>query len=340
MLIETLKELCALPGVSGCEDAVREYIMRRASKVSGDIVTDPMGNLIVNVKGKKTPEKKIMLAAHMDEVGVIVTGFTDGGFLKFDFVGGVDRRVVIGKKVDIQTDEGVLPGVIGLKPVHLLEGEEKRRVPPTGSMYIDLGFDSREEAEKKVSLGDRGSFDAGMTLFGDGFIKAKAIDDRIGCAVMLEIMEKKPAVDCCFVFTVQEEVGTRGAAAAAWTVKPDMAVVIEGTTAADLPSQKGTEKVCSPGKGPVIPFMDGGTIYDTGMFRQLTALADKLGIPWQTKTKISGGTDASALQKTAGGAAVAAVSAAVRYIHSPSSTGCIRDFENMEKLVSAYLETL
>ena len=152
MLIETLKELCALPGVSGCEDAVREYIMRRASKVSGDIVTDPMGNLIVNVKGKKTPEKKIMLAAHMDEVGVIVTGFTDGGFLKFDFVGGVDRRVVIGKKVDIQTDEGVLPGVIGLKPVHLLEGEEKRRVPPTGSMYIDLGFDSREDAEKIAAI--------------------------------------------------------------------------------------------------------------------------------------------------------------------------------------------
>ncbi|MBO4330480.1 MAG: M42 family peptidase, partial [Oscillospiraceae bacterium] len=196
MLTETLKELCALPGVSGCEDAVREYIVRRVSKVTDDLFTDPIGNLIVNVKGKKTPERKIMLAAHMDEVGMIVTGFTDSGFVKFDFVGSVDRRVVIGKRVDIHTDGGVFPGAIGLKPIHLVKEDERRRIPPVTGMYIDLGFESREEAEKKIALGDRVCFDAGITLFGDGFIKAKAIDDRIGCAVMLEMIEKGPAADC------------------------------------------------------------------------------------------------------------------------------------------------
>lgn len=340
MLIDTLKELCALPGVSGSEDAVREYILKRARGVSDDIRSDAMGNLMVFVKGKRRPREKIMLAAHMDEVGVIVTDITDGGYLRFDFVGGVDRRVVMGKRVEIHHEGNILPGVIGIKPVHLLEADEKRRVPKTGEMYIDLGFESREEAEKNIELGDVGSFEGTVTQFGDGFIKAKAIDDRIGCAVMLELMEKGPAVDCWFAFTVQEEVGCRGAAAAAWTVRPDIALVLEGTTAADLPSQKGAEKVCAPGKGPVIPFMDGGTIYDDALYRQLCALAKEKNIPWQTKTKISGGTDASAIQRSAGGVRVGAISAAVRYIHSPSSTGCIRDFENIERLASAYLETL
>ena len=205
---------------------------------------------------------------------------------------------------------------------------------------MDIGCRSREEAEKLVSLGDTGAFDDHIVEFGEGFLRAKAIDDRVGCAVMLALIEEGVPVDCHFAFTVQEEVGCRGATAAAFRIRPELCLVLEGTTAADLPSQQGSERVCAPGKGPVLPFMDGGSIYDRGLWRQLTALAEEKGIPWQTKTWISGGTDASSIQKSGCGVRVAAISAAVRYIHSPSCVGCTEDFENMLRLARAYLETL
>ena len=213
-------------------------------------------------------------------------------------------------------------------------------MPPTKSLHVDIGCRSREEAEKLVSLGDTGAFDDHVVEFGEGFLRAKAIDDRVGCAVMLALIEEGVPVDCHFAFTVQEEVGCRGATAAAFRIRPELSLVLEGTTAADLPSQQGNERVCAPGKGPVLPFMDGGSIYDRGLWRQLTALAEEKGIPWQTKTWISGGTDASSIQKSGCGVRVAAISAAVRYIHSPSCVGCTEDFENMLRLTRAYLETL
>ncbi len=338
MIKDVLKELCALPGVSGTEDAVRAYIEERAGKTAEEIVTDAMGNLLVFVRGERAPKEKVMLAAHMDEVGIIVTEITEEGYLRFDFVGGVDRRVVIGKRVLL--GEKAVPGVIALKAIHLQEDGEGKKVPPTRSLYVDLGCRSREEAEQLVSLGDVGTFDDHIVEFGNGFLRAKDIDDRIGCSVMLTLIEERPPVDTWFAFTVQEEVGCRGAGTAAFRLRPDVALILEGTTAADLPSQKGNEKVCIPGKGPVIPFMDGGSIYDRGLYRTLTALAEEQGIPWQTKTWISGGTDASAVQKAASGARVGAVSAAVRYIHSPSCVGNTEDFENICRLTRAFLETL
>ncbi len=338
MIKVILKELCALPGVSGTEDAVRGYIEERARKTAAEIVTDPMGNLLVFVRGERAPKENVMLAAHMDEVGIIVTEITEEGYLHFDFVGGVDRRVVIGKRVLL--GEKAIPGVIALKAIHLQEDGEGKKVPPTKSLYVDIGCRSRVEAEQLVSLGDVGTFDDHIAEFGNGFLRAKAIDDRIGCAVMLTLIEERPPVDTWFAFTVQEEVGCRGAAAAAFRLRPEIALILEGTTAADLPSQNGNEKVCIPGRGPVIPFMDGGSIYDRGLYRTLTALAEEKGIPWQTKTWISGGTDASAIQKAASGARVGAVSAAVRYIHSPSCVGNTEDFENIYRLTRAFLETL
>lgn len=279
-----------------------------------------------------------MLAAHMDEVGIIITGITEEGYLKFDFAGGVDRRVVIGKRVSV--GDRAIPGVIALKAVHLLEDGERKKVPPTKSLHVDIGCRTKEEAEKLVSLGDTGAFDDHVVEFGAGFLRAKAIDDRVGCAVMIALIEEGLSVDCHFAFTIQEEVGCRGSAAAAFRIQPEIGLVLEGTTAADLPSQKGNERVCAPGKGPVLPFMDGGSIYDRDLWRELTALAEEKGVPWQTKTWISGGTDASSIQKAAFGAKVAAISAAVRYIHSPSCVGCTEDFENMLRLARAFLETL
>ncbi len=332
--------LCRLPGVSGREEKVREYIREQATPYADSIQEDAMGNLLVRVKGKKPeePGKKLLLAAHMDEVGIIVTAITDEGYLKFDFVGGVDRRVVIGKKVLV--GEQAIPGVIGVKAIHQTGAAERDKVPALRELSVDIGVSSKEEAEKLVSLGDVGTFDDSVTEFGASYLKAKAIDDRVGCAVMLELIRRGLPRDAWFAFTVQEEVGCRGSQTAAWRIQPDYALILEGTTAADLPSQSGGEKVCCPGKGPVIPFMDGGSVYDHGLFRKLTAMAEARGIPWQTKTKISGGTDASSIQRGGAGARVAAISAAVRNIHSPSCVFCLEDMQRIYDLAYAFLEEL
>lgn len=336
-MIETLKELCLIPGVSGREERVREYIKAKAEPYASEIITDRLGNLLVHVRGRRSTDNKIMLAAHMDEVGVIITYITDDGYLKFDFVGSVDRRVVIGKQIFI--GDGMVPGVIGLKPPHLGGPEDKTKIPKVTDLYIDIGAGSKEAAERLVSLGDVGCFDLSVKEFGDGFIRAKAIDDRIGCSVLLELMRDLP-VEAWFAFTVQEEVGLRGSLVAANRLKPDMALIFEGTTAADLPSQTGNTRVCVPGMGPVLPFMDSGTITDRELFKALTAAADNNGIVWQTKTYISGGTDAASIQRSGVGVKVAGIAAAVRYIHSPSCVACVRDFENILKLAKCYLETL
>jgi len=229
MLIDTLKMLCALPGASGMEDAVRERITQEVKPYADEIITDSIGNLMVFKRGGKAPERRLMLAAHMDEVGIIVTGITDDGYLKFDFTGSVDRRVVIGQRVWF----GNKMGVIGLRAVHLCKKEEET-VPKTEDLYIDIGTCDRQAAEKIISPGDIGTFDPEIVEFGDGFIKAKAIDDRLGCSVLLELIKEDLPVDTWFAFTAQEEVGTRGAMIAAFRIEPEIALVVEGTTAADL----------------------------------------------------------------------------------------------------------
>ena len=334
-MIELLKQLCALNGVSGAEDEVRNFIRAKAAHYADSIRTDALGNLIVFKKGKKPAGNKLLLAAHMDEVGIIVTKITDESFLKFDFVGGVDRRVAIGKPVVL--GEKQVHGIIGLKAIHLVSREEEKKVPKTDALYIDIGAKDKEAAEQLVELGTYGSFVGTPEELGAGLLKAKAIDDRVGCAVMLELLKEDLPLDVTFAFTAQEEVGTRGAFGAAFSVTPEIALVLETTTAADLPDVEDHRKVCAPGKGPVISYMDGGTIYDRGLFEQITRLADAHGIPWQTKTMLSGGTDAQAIQRTREGCRVAAISAAVRYIHSPSCVGCTRDFEQMAALLRLLL---
>ena len=232
-MLELLKELCRLNGVSGAEDPVRNFIQTQAQPYADSLRSDALGNLIVFKRGKKSTENKLLLAAHMDEVGVIVTRITEEGFLKFDFVGGVDRRVAIGKPVVLGENE--IPGLIGLKAIHLVSREEEEKVPKTDALYIDIGAKDREEAEKLVPPGTYGSFVGPPQEFGQGFLKAKAIDDRIGCAIMLELLKEDLPLDVTFAFTAQEEVGTRGAFGTAFSVSPEVALVLETTTAADLP---------------------------------------------------------------------------------------------------------
>lgn len=334
-MMELIKELCALNGVSGDEDRVREFIRGQAEPYADSIRTDALGNLIVFKKGTKTTGHKLLMAAHMDEVGLIVTHVTDEGYLKFDFVGGVDRRVAIGKSVVL--GDQAIQGIIGLKAIHLVSREERKKTPKTDSMYIDIGAKNKEEALKLVQPGTYGSFIGEPEAFGNGLLKAKAIDDRVGCAVMLALMKEELPMDVTFAFTAQEEVGTRGAFGAAFSVSPEIALVLETTTAADLPNVEEHRKVCAPGKGPVISYMDGGTIYDRGLFEDLRRLAEENQIPWQSKEYIAGGNDARSIQRSKAGVRVAAVSAAVRYLHAPASVGSVADFENMLKLARLFV---
>lgn len=333
-----LFELCRLNGVSGDEDRVRNYLIQKARPYADSMRTDALGNLIVFKKGKKSTGNKVMIAAHMDEVGLIVTKVTEDGFLKFDFVGGVDRRVTIGKPVVL--GENNVRGIIGLKAIHLVKREEMSKAPKTESLYIDIGAKNKEEALTLVQPGTYGSFIGEPELFGKGLVKAKAIDDRIGCAIMLSLLRKELPLDVTFAFTAQEEVGTRGAFGAAFSVTPEVALVLETTTAANLPDVEDHRKVCAPGNGPVISYMDGATIYDRNLFEKLRDLAVKNDIPWQTKEYIAGGNDARTIQRSKAGVRVAAMSAAVRYLHAPASVGSLADFENMERLTMLFLNDL
>lgn len=334
-MLELLKRLCLLNGVSGDEGEVRAFLRAQAEPYADSIRTDALGNLIVFKKGSKATGNRLLLAAHMDEVGLIITHVTDEGFLKFGFVGGVDRRIAIGKPVVLGPDR--VPGIISLKAIHLTDKAELKKVPKTDSLYIDIGAGSREEALKKVPLGTYGSFVSQPEEFGDGFFKARAIDDRIGCAIMLELLKEELPLDVTFAFTAQEEVGTRGAFGAAFSVTPQVALVLETTTAADLPGVDSHRRVCAPGKGPVISYMDGSTIYDRGLFEDLRRLAEDNGIPWQTKEYIAGGNDARTIQRTKQGVRVAAMSAATRYLHAPSSVASVADFKNMLELTRLFL---
>lgn len=337
-MIDCLKTLCSLNGVSGDEGNVRSWIRAQAEPWADEIHTDPLGNLIVSKRGTKEAKNKLLICAHMDEVGLIVTNVTEDGFLKFDFVGGVDRRVAIGKPVKLGPKE--IPGIIGLKAIHLVSREEEKKTPKTDSLYIDIGAGDRESAAALVPPGTYGAFVGDPEEFGAGLFKAKAIDDRVGCAVILSLLKDSLPMDVTFAFTVQEEVGTRGAFGTAFAVTPEIALVLETTTAADLPDVPAHQRVCTPGNGPVISYMDGGTIYDRKLFETLRNLAEKNQIPWQTKEYIAGGNDSHAIQRTKAGVRVAALSAAVRYLHAPASVGSLADFQNIYKLARLFIDQI
>lgn len=337
-MLDTMETLCCLDGVSGSENEIRDYILERAMPLADEIITDAIGNILVLKKGAKEPAQKIMLCAHMDEVGLIVTHITDDGYLRFAPAGGIDRRVLPGKKVYVGAER--VPGFIGTKAIHLTTAEQRKNIPPMKDMFIDIGAADADAARKIVALGDWVAFDDTVIRFGDGFIKAKAIDDRCGCATMLTLMEEDLPYDCWFAFTVQEEVGCRGATVAANIIRPEIALILEGTTAGDLPDAEGAARTCELGGGVVIPFMDGGAIYDRALYEQLTTLAEKNNIRWQTKTRVAGGTDASVVQRSGSGCRVAAISVAVRNLHSPSCVARVDECEDQYRLAKLALEAL
>lgn len=332
-MFEHLKTLCELNGTSGREDKVREYIIEQIKDKAGYSV-DKLGNIIAFKKGNAVPKNKIMLDAHMDEVGLIVTSVQSDGTLTFAEVGGIDPSVVIGRQVTING----LYGVVGAKAVHNLSADEREKAPEMDSLYIDIGAADREEAEKYVSLGDCAYFVSEYTEMGNDTILAKAIDDRFGCALMIDIIQSELPYDMYFTFTVQEEIGLRGAKAAAYTVNPDIAIVIESTTAADIDSVPEAKQVCHLGRGAVVSFMDRSTMYDKQLYDIAFAQSAEKNIPCQTKTTIAGGNNSGAIHTSRGGIKTIAVSAPCRYLHSPSCVVNKNDLKACYDMVNAIIE--
>lgn len=322
-MTELLKQLCLLDGTSGDEGAVRDFII---SQIDGfcEWKTDALGNIIAFKKGEKTPLKKLLIDAHMDEVGLIISSVTENGFLKFKTVGGIDTAALMFKNVKIN---GKINGVISGKPVHLLDKKEKTKLPDKESLYIDIGAASKEEALALVSLGDRAVMESDFLLSGEKVI-SKALDDRIGCAVLISLLKQNAKYDFYGSFSVQEEIGLRGAKTAAFAVSPDAAIILEGTTAADIAEVPSDKKVCVLGQGAAVSFMDNATLY----YRPYFDAAINSGVKCQVKASVSGGNNSGAIHLSGNGVKTITISVPCRYIHSSSSVADIRDIASAKEL--------
>ncbi len=333
---ELLKKLCLINGVSGDETDVRNFIISQIKDYC-EYRTDNLGNLICFKKGRKTPAKKIMIAAHMDEVGFIVTHIEQDGSLGFDAVGGIDPAVSIGRQVLVGKNK--LPGVIGSPAIHNLSKEEREKNPEMKQLYIDVGAENIKQVnELGIFQGDCIYFNSEFIEFGENMIKSKAIDDRAGCLIMIRLIQQELEYDTWFVFNVQEEIGLRGARVSAYSVEPDTAIVLEATTAADIHGADDSQKVCSLGKGSVVSFMDRHTMYDKELYRLAFSCASELGLPCQTKSMIAGGNDSGAIHLSRKGVKTIAVSVPCRYLHSPSCVIKYEDLENMYLLVKSLMK--
>ncbi|AEH50186.1 peptidase M42 family protein [Pseudothermotoga thermarum DSM 5069] len=330
-----MKELSELDGVSGNEKAVRDYIASQIKDKVDEFKIDVLGNLIALKKGTKS-RRKILLAAHMDEVGFMVTNIEEDGTLSFAPVGGVEPQVVIGKKVRI---EGKINGVIGYKAIHLQKKEQLLNPPTYEQLRIYIGAKSKDEASKLVKIGDYVAF-ATKYLQENDRATGKAFDDRVGCSVLMDIIDKKERYedDVYFAFLVQEETGLRGSAVVVEQIFPDIAIVIEGTTAGDDPELPSYQWATHLGDGPAITFMHRGYVVSRKIYEAILSVARKYGIKHQEKRRTAGGTDARRFATTAYGVPSGVISVPARYIHSPICMIDLKDYENTVLLVQKILQ--
>ena len=346
--IDLIRELSLAFGPSGCEDAVSALIESQIKEDCDSYTVDTVGNIIAVIHGrgiyydKKNP-RRILLSAHMDEVGFMITAITEEGYLKFSTVGGIDPRVLCGRHV-LVGDRHKLHGVIASKAIHLQTPEERTKTTPLNKMYIDIGAKDAEDAKKYVSVGDYATFDSDFVTFGKdgGRMKGKALDDRAGCAMLIEIMRnlhENPCdlpFDLCFAFTTCEEVGISGANVAAFEVKPDTAIILEATAVNDLPGA-GRNFVSKQGEGGTLSLCDRGTIYDMGFINYARQTAEQKELKVQLKQAFTGGTDAAHIQRSLTGIRVLGLSLPTRYIHSASCVALYEDYEQTRDLVIAML---
>lgn len=330
-----LKDLCEINGASGNEDRVRSYIQEQLKSPEEPGQVDVLGNLFFEKKGNGTSDKTILLMAHTDEVGLMVTNIQDDGLLAVSPIGGVDPRVLLGKRVWV--GENNLPGVIGYKAIHL-QKEDFKTLPDWDKVRVDIGAQKKEEAQKSVNLGDYVHFYSPFEEYENRYV-GKALDDRAGCALLMALYRELPVLNhrVVFAFVVQEEIGLRGSGSTIKRYKPDAAIVVEGTTAGDNPELKRERWSTHLDNGPAISYLQSGYALDYRLFEAIVAFANQKGILYQLKGRTVGGTDGTRLASTYFGVPCAGVNIPSRYIHSPVSVISKKDFENTKQFIADIL---
>lgn len=337
-IVELLRKLSEAHGPPGREDEIRSIILEELKGLVENVYVDSLGNVIAERHGP-AHGPKVMLAAYMDEVSLIVKHVEEDGFLRFELLGGVDTRVLLSQRVLIHVPTATIPGVIGAKPPHVLSPEDMKKPVETNEMYIDIGAKSREEVAKLgVRVGVPATFDARfISTAVDGTYVGKAFDDRIGCVVGLSVIGnlRSQSLPCSLgaVFTVQEEVGLRGAGVAAYKVNPDLAFVLEGTFAVDTPGVEPKDYVSRTGYGPAIRVMDSSMITQSRILDYMVEVAEKEAIPFQLQLSSRGATDAGRIHLTREGIPTGVIAVPCRYLHSPSLMLNIQDVMNAVRLV-------
>lgn len=333
-----LKTLTEFNAVSGDEDLLAEFIVKNIKPYATDIKIDTMGNVIAFKKGRKGGKLTHMLAAHMDEVGFIITKITENGFLKFEEVGGISDQILLTQRVEI--GENKVKGILGVKAVHLQSKDERESLIKKKNMYIDIGAKDKADAEKRVKIGDYATFCSKYTEFGTDKIKAKALDDRVGVYTLLELIKDEYDEDIYFCFTVQEEVGLRGAKIVSHRLNADTCLVLEGTNAADVDGVPKHKQVTVLGDGPALSIMDRASISNKKYNEFIEITAKNEGLKYQYKKTVMGGNDAGSVSTASDGCATAVISLPTRYIHSPISVAKKSDIADMVKLARGVLKNL
>ena len=347
MTNDFLESLCRTFGPTGCEEPVAAWIRAAGEALCSFCHTDRVGNVIFTYEPEHATEdtRTVMIAAHMDEVGFMINEIDDEGYLHFSLLGDVDPRALCGRNVTVGNERERVTGVIASKAIHHQTAEERAKITDPDDMYIDIGATSREEAEKHVSVGDFGTFYGHIQPFGEDrkYYHAKALDNRAGCAVLLEAMKRlaegslQSSHRLHFCFTVRGEAGPSGAGMAAELCRPDIAIIIDAATAADLPDVALVSRMAELKKGCVVPFADKNTVYAKALVETALSLAEEKGIAVQVKGNLTGGKDAAEIQKRGMGAEVLALSVPVRYTHTASSVMYGGDMDAVAELLSALL---
>lgn len=338
--MDLLKELSEASGVSGNEKAVREVVLKHIQGHVDEYRVDALGNLIAIRRPRGQGQaRRVMLAAHMDEVGLMIVYIEKSGMLRFRTVGGIDPRILPAKVVRIGA-EGV-PGVIGMKAIHMQTPDEHNQIVKVDAMTLDIGASSQEEAGRLVKVGDYAVFDTRFAPVAANLVKGKAFDDRAGCAVLIKALQAGP-YDCELhaAFTVQEEVGLRGARVAAYSINPDLAFALEGTVCDDLPKKHDVTPVTRLGAGPAITIADRSVITDRALTDLLIKTARECDIPYQFKAPGIGGTDAGAIHTTREGVPAAVVAVPSRYIHGPVALLNLDDYRHTAQLMIEALKRI
>jgi len=335
--IDLLRRLCQAPGIASREDAVARVVVEELGPLVDEVRTDALGNVIATKRGQGGP--RVMLAAHMDEIGFLMRYIEDDGFVRIHPVGGFDARALFAQRVDVHGRDGVLPGVIGAeaKPIHLLKGE-KPAVPALEEYFVDLGLPA-EMVKQRVRVGDMVTLSRDTVQMGD-VVTSKAMDDRAGLFVMIEAVRHLRAhvSEVVAVATVQEEVGLRGATPAGFAVEPEVAVAIDGTLAMDIPGTKPADAITKLGAGTAIKVMDGSLICDPRLVEAFRAIAEREGIAHQMEILPAGGTDAGGIQRVRAGVASFTLSVPTRYVHTVNETVSTADLEASYTLLARFLE--